>query len=57
MGETFLRLQIMTDTVEKIYCTGDGGNNDLATALAVAGRNNNDPMAMMAAMNLSLIHI
>lgn len=40
----------MTDTVEKIYCTGDGGNNDLATALAVAGRNNNDPMAMMAAM-------
>lgn len=40
----------MTDTVEKIYCT-DRGDNDLATALAVSGRNNNDPMAMMAAMN------
>ena len=40
----------MTDTVEKIYCT-DRGDNDLATALAVSGRNNNDPMAMMAAMS------
>ena len=42
--------KFMTDTVEKIYCT-DRGDNDLATALAVSGRNNNDPMAMMAAMN------
>lgn len=39
----------MADTVEKIYCTGDGGGNDLATALIARG-NNNDPMALIAAM-------
>lgn len=41
--------KIMAETVEKIYCTGDGGSNDLATALIARG-NNNDPMALMAAM-------
>lgn len=42
----------MADTIEKIYCT-DGGrdNNDLATAMAFASRNNNDPMAVAAMMN------
>lgn len=40
--------KFMADTVEKIYCTGDGGGNDLATALIARG--NNDPMAMLAAM-------
>ena len=39
----------MADTIEKVYCTGDGGNGNLATALLARG-NNNDPMAMMAAM-------
>lgn len=39
----------MAETVEKIYCTGDGGSNDLATALIARG-NNNDPMALMAAI-------
>nr|DAG42220.1 MAG TPA: hypothetical protein [Caudoviricetes sp.] len=39
----------MADTIEKVYCTGDGGSNDLATALIARG-NNNDPMALMAAM-------
>ena len=40
----------MSDTIEKIYCTdGCRDNNDLATAVALS-KNNNDPMAMMAAM-------
>ena len=39
----------MADTIEKVYCTGDGGNDNLAAALLARG-NNNDPMALMAAM-------
>lgn len=39
----------MSDTVEKIYCTGDG-NSDLATAAMLARGNDNNPLAMMAAM-------
>ena len=39
----------MADTIEKVYCTGDGGNDNLAAAL-LARSNNNDPMALMAAM-------
>lgn len=41
----------MADTIEKIYCTDGGRDNDLATAMAFASRNNNDPMAMAAMMN------
>ena len=40
----------MADTIEKVYCTGDGGNNELAAALLARGRDN-DPATMMAAMN------
>lgn len=40
----------MADTIEKVYCTGDGGNDNLAAAMLARGRDN-DPMAMMAAMN------
>lgn len=39
----------MADTIEKVYCTGDGGNDNLVAALLARG-NNNDPMALMAAM-------
>ena len=39
----------MADTIEKVYCTGDGGNDNLAAALLARG-NNNDPIALMAAM-------
>lgn len=37
---------------ERIYCT-DGGSRagDIATAAMLAGKNSNDPLAMMAAMN------
>jgi hypothetical protein len=38
---------IMSDTVEKIYCTD---NNDALLA-SVMGKNNNDPMAMAAMLN------
>ena len=38
----------MADTVEKIYCTESGNNNDLAAILAAT--KNNDPATMMAAM-------
>lgn len=40
----------MTDTIEKVYCTGDSGNGNLAAALLARGRDN-DPTTMMAAMN------
>lgn len=40
----------MADTIEKVYCTGDCGNDNLAAALLARGRDN-DPAAMMAAMN------
>ena len=39
----------MADTIEKVYCTGDGGNDNLAAALLARG-NNDNPMAMLAAM-------
>lgn len=32
----------MADTIEKVYCTGDGGNDNLAAALLARGRDN-DP--------------
>lgn len=38
----------MADTVEKIYCTDNGNNNDLAAILAAT--KNSDPATMMAAM-------
>lgn len=28
----------MADTIEKVYCTGDGGNDNLAAALLARGR-------------------
>lgn len=37
----------MSDTVEKIYCTD---NNDALLA-SVMGKNNNNPMAMVAMLN------
>lgn len=40
----------MADTIEKVYCTGDGGNDNLAAALLAKGRDN-DPATMLAAMN------
>ena len=40
----------MADTIEKVYCTGDGGNDNLAAALPARGRDN-DPATMLAAMN------
>ena len=40
----------MADTIEKVYCTGDGGNDNLAAALLARGRDN-DPATMLAAMN------
>ena len=40
----------MEDTIEKVYCTGDGGNDNLAAALLARGRDN-DPATMLAAMN------
>ena len=40
----------MADTIEKVYCTGDGGNDNLAAALLAIGRDN-DPATMLAAMN------
>lgn len=40
----------MAETIEKVYCTGDGGNNNLATALLARGKET-DPMAMAAMMN------
>ena len=40
----------MADTIEKLYCTGDGGNDNLAAALLARGRDN-DPATMLAAMN------
>ena len=40
----------MADTIEKVYCTGDGGNDNLAAALLDRGRDN-DPATMLAAMN------
>ena len=40
----------MADTIEKVYCTGDGGNDNLAAALLARGRGN-DPATMLAAMN------
>lgn len=38
----------MADTIEKVYCTGDGGNDNLAAALLARGRDN-DPATMLAA--------
>lgn len=46
-GGILINSKFMADTIEKVYCTGDGGNGNLATALLARG-NNNDPMAMMA---------
>lgn len=40
----------MADTIEKVYCTGDCGNDNLAAALLARCRDN-DPATMMAAMN------
>lgn len=40
----------MADTIENVYCTGDGGNDNLAAALLARGRDN-DPATMLAAMN------
>lgn len=40
----------MADTIEKVYCTGDSGNDNLAAALLARGRDN-DPATMLAAMN------
>ena len=40
----------MADTIEKVYCTGDGGNDNLAAALLARGRDN-DPATTLAAMN------
>lgn len=40
----------MADTIEKVYCTGDGGNDNLAAALLARGRDN-DPATMLAAIN------
>ncbi len=40
----------MADTIEKVYCTGDGGNDNLAAVLLARGRDN-DPATMLAAMN------
>lgn len=40
----------MADTIEKVYCTGDGGNDNLAAAFLARGRDN-DPATMLAAMN------
>ena len=40
----------MADTIEKVYCTGDGGNDNLAAALLARGRDN-DTATMLAAMN------
>ena len=40
----------MADTIEKVYCTGDGGNDNLAAALLARVRDN-DPATMLAAMN------
>lgn len=40
----------MADTIEKVYCTGDGGSDNLAAALLARGRDN-DPATMLAAMN------
>lgn len=37
----------MADTIEKVYCTGDGGNDNLAAALLARGRDN-DPATMLA---------
>jgi hypothetical protein len=42
--------KFMADTIEKVYCTGDGGNDNLAAALLARGRDN-DPATMLAAMN------
>lgn len=41
----------MADTIEKVYCTGDGGNDNLAAALLARGRDN-DPATMLAAKAL-----
>lgn len=43
----------MADTIEKVYCTGDGGNDNLAAALLARGRDN-DPATMLAAMNVGM---
>lgn len=40
----------MADTIGKVYCTGDGGNDNLAAALLARGRDN-DPATMLAAMS------
>ena len=40
----------MADTIEKVYCTVDGGNDNLAAALLARGRDN-DPSTMRAARN------
>lgn len=40
----------MAETIEKVYCTGDCGNDNLAAALLARGRDN-DPATMLAAMN------
>ena len=37
------------DTIEKVYCTGHDNNDALVVALA--SKNNCDPMAMAAMMN------
>lgn len=41
----------MADTIEKVYCTGDGGNDNLAAAALLARGRDNDPATMLAAMN------
>lgn len=43
----------MADTIEKVYCTGDGCNDNLAAALLARGRDN-DPATMLAAMNCGM---
>ena len=43
----------MSDTIEKVYCTGDGGNDNLAAALLARGRDN-DQATMLAAMNAGM---
>ena len=40
----------MADTIEKVYCTVDGGNDNIAAALLARGRYN-VPATMLAAMN------
>ena len=40
----------MADTIQKVYCNGAGGHDNLAAALVARGRGNH-PATMLAAMN------